>query len=52
MMLTRPKSGIPFGVTLLQFLPPFRVTWIIPSSEPAQSTFTSRFEGPSAKTTA
>jgi hypothetical protein len=26
MMLTRPKSGMPFGVTLVQVTPPFFVT--------------------------
>ena len=52
MMLTRPNSGISFGVTSAHFLPPSRVTWILPSSDPAQSTLTSTFEGASANTVA
>ena len=39
------------GVTFFHVLPPSRVTWIRPSSVPAQSTFTSRFEGARAYTT-
>ena len=31
-------SGMPFGVTSCQVLPPSRVTWTRPSSLPAQST--------------
>ncbi len=31
-------SGMPFGVTFSQFLPPSRVTCTRPSSEPAQIT--------------
>src|ERR1041384_5188343 len=52
MMLTRPNSGMSFGVTSLQLLPQFLVTWIIPSSDPAHVTLTSRFDGAMANTTA
>jgi hypothetical protein len=52
MMLTRPNSGISFGVTSCQLLPPSRVTLIMPSSDPAQITLTSTFDGASAKTVA
>src|SRR5689334_5673162 len=36
--LTWLHSGNPFGVTLLQVLPPSFVTWISPSSVPAHNT--------------
>ena len=36
MALTWIHSGIPLGVTFRQVLPPSRVTWIRPSSEPVQ----------------
>lgn len=51
MMLTRPNSGESFGVTLAHVVPPFCVTWINPSSEPAQMTFALRFDGAIVKTT-
>ena len=49
MMLTRPNSGISFGVTLVHVLPPSRVTCTSPSSDPAQRMLTSLLPGPSAK---
>src|ERR1044071_4582351 len=52
MRLTRPKSGMSFGVTLLHDLPPSFVTLTMPSSEPVQMTFVVRFDGPTAKMTA
>jgi hypothetical protein len=52
MMLTRPNSGMSFGVTLVHVFPPSRVTLTRPSSDPAHSVLTSRFDGPSANTTA
>src|SRR5512143_1532875 len=52
MMLTRPKSGMSFGVTLLHVLPPSFVTLMMPSSEPVQMTFVVRLDGPRAKMTA
>jgi hypothetical protein len=42
-------SGIPFGVTFCQVLPSSRVTWMSPSSEPAQSTPFSTGDSASAK---
>ena len=36
MALMRIQSGMPFGVTLVQVLPPSRVSWTRPSSVPAQ----------------
>src|SRR5262245_35940797 len=48
--LTRPKSGMSFGVTFAQLLPPSRVTCTIPSSDPAQMMLTSFLPGPIAKT--
>ena len=50
--LTRPKSGMPGGVTLVHVLPPSRVTCTRPSSEPVQMTFLSFLLGPMAKITA
>ncbi len=50
--LTRPKSGMSFGVTFAQLLPPSRVTWTRPSSDPAQMMLTSFLPGPSANTVA
>src|SRR5688500_18985548 len=52
MMLTRPNSGMSFGVTFAHVFPPSRVTCTSPSSEPAHRMFTSRFDGPSANTVA
>src|SRR5512143_2138545 len=52
MMLTRPKSGMSFGVTLLHVLPPSFVTLMMPSSEPVQITFVVRLDGATAKITA
>jgi hypothetical protein len=52
MMLTRPNSGMSFGVTFVHVLPPSRVTCTRPSSEPAQRTLTSVLPGPSANTVA
>src|SRR5665213_4483100 len=49
MMLTRPKSGIPLGVTLVQCAPPSRVTYTSPSSDPVQITFVLSLDGPIAK---
>ena len=49
-MLTRPKSGMSFGVTFVQVLPPSRVTCTRPSSDPAQRMLTSFLPGPSANT--
>ena len=43
---------MPGGVTLAHVLPPSRVTWIRPSSEPAQMRFTSFLPGPSENTVA
>jgi hypothetical protein len=40
------------GVTSAQVLPPSRVTWIIPSSDPVQITLTSIFDGARANTVA
>src|SRR6185436_4093678 len=34
----RVNAGSAFGVTSCQFVPPFLVTWIMPSSEPTQMT--------------
>ena len=48
---TRPKSGMSFGVTLVQLRPPLRVTCTRPSSEPVQITFTSFLLGPTEKIT-
>ena len=50
--LTRPKSGMSFGVMFVQFLPPSRVKCTSPSSDPAQMMFTSVLPGASAKTVA
>src|SRR5688572_2674078 len=52
MMLTRPNSGMSFGVTFAQVFPPSRVTFTSPSSDPAHRTLTSRFDGPRANTVA
>src|SRR6266540_1998893 len=52
MMLTRPRSGMSFGVTLVHVFPPSRVTCTMPSSDPAQMTFTSVFPGASENTVA
>ena len=41
-----------FGVTFVHVLPPSRVTFTTPSSDPAQMMFTSFLPGPSAKTVA
>ena len=50
--LTRPRSGISFGVTFVHDLPPSRVTCTTPSSEPVHNTFTSVLPGASANTVA
>ncbi len=50
--LTRPRSGMPLGVTVAQFFPPSRVTLTTPSSEPAQMTLTSVLPGASEYTVA
>ena len=44
--LTRPRSGMSGGVTLVQFFPPSRVTWMMPSSDPDQIRLTSFLPGP------
>src|SRR5450432_3006736 len=49
--LTRPKSGICFGVTFVHVLPPSRVTCTSPSSEPVQIVLTDFLLGPTAKIT-
>ena len=49
MRLTRPKSGMSFGVTFVHVLPPSFVTLMMPSSEPVQMTFVVRFDGAIAK---
>ena len=48
--LTRPNSGISFGVTFVHVLPWSRVTCTSPSSDPAHRTCTSFLPGPSANT--
>ena len=48
--LTRPKSGMSFGVTFVHVLPPSRVTCTRPSSEPAQMMLTSVLPGASENT--
>src|SRR5512135_2353537 len=48
MLKMRVHGLIAGGVTLVHFTPPSSVTWIAPSSVPAQITFTSRGEGASA----
>src|SRR2546427_12533467 len=50
--LTRPRSGMPLGVTAAQVLPPSRVTLTTPSSYPAQMTLTSVLPGASEYTVA
>ena len=50
--LTRPRSGISFGVTFVQVLPPSRVTCTRPSSDPAQMMLTSVLPGASENTVA
>src|SRR6185436_6486117 len=50
--LTRPKSGMSFGVTFVHVLPPSRVTCTSPSSDPAQMTLTSVLPGASENTVA
>src|SRR5471030_245916 len=50
--LTRPKSGMSFGVTFVQVLPPSRVTLTTPSSLPVQMVFTFFLLGPTEKITA
>ena len=42
-------SGIPAGVTSVQFSPPSRLTWINPSSEPAHSSPSSYGDSHAAK---
>src|ERR1035437_5238230 len=49
---TRPNSGMSFGVTFAQVVPPSSVTWINPSSDPAQMTLVVRFDGAIKKMTA
>src|SRR5215467_12517422 len=51
MRLTRPKSGMSFGVTFDQVLPPSFVTCTMPSSDPVQITLTVRLDGAIAKMT-
>ncbi len=50
MQATNPADGKPIaaGVTLLHVAPPFMVTWIWPSSVPAQRMLTARGEADSA----
>src|SRR5215510_10202282 len=48
MLKIRVHGLICGGVTFVQFTPPSIVTWILPSSLPAHSTFTSRGDGASA----
>ena len=50
--LTRPRSGMSFGVTFVQVLPPSRVRCTRPSSEPAQMMLTSVLPGASENTVA
>ena len=52
MMLMRANSGRSGGVTLSHDWPSFRVTWISPSSEPAQMRPFSSFDGARANTVA
>src|SRR5688500_2803518 len=48
----RMYSGMSGGPTFVQFLPPSRVTWIRPSSEPVQMRFSSRGDGARVNTVA
>src|SRR5512143_2517653 len=48
MLKMRVQGLIAGGVTLVQRTPPSMVTWMLPSSVPAQITVTSRGEGESA----
>ena len=48
MLKMRVQGLIWGGVTLVQLAPPSIVTWMLPSSVPAQITSTSRGEGDSA----
>ena len=48
--LTRPSSGMSFGVTLTQDFPPSLVTCTSPSSDPAHRMLTLVLPGPSANT--
>ncbi len=50
--LTRPRSGMSAGVTFVHVLPPSRVTWTMPSSEPAQIRLPSFLPGASENTVA
>ena len=50
--LTRPRSGMSGGVTLVHVLPPSRVTCTRPSSEPAQRMLMSFLPGASENTVA
>ena len=47
--LTRPKSGMSFGVMFVHVLPPSRVTCTSPSSEPVQITLMSFLPGATEK---
>ena len=47
--LTMLHSGMSFGVTFVQHLPPSRETWTSPSSEPAQRRPFSRRDSANAK---
>src|ERR1044071_8819219 len=48
MLKMRVHGLICGGVTFVHFAPPSVVTWMLPSSVPAQRTFTSRGDGDSA----
>src|ERR1039458_6680533 len=48
---TRPNSGMSFGVTFVQVVPPSFVTCTNPSSDPAQMTLVVRFDGAIEKMT-
>ena len=48
MLKMRVHGLIAGGVTLVHFAPPSVVTWMLPSSVPAQSTFDARGDGESA----
>src|SRR5947209_5070920 len=52
MRLTRPRSGMSFGVTVLHVLPPSFVTLTTPSSLPVQITLVVRLDGAIEKITA
>src|SRR5258708_38737617 len=48
----RAKSPSAFGVTFFQLVPPLRVTWTYPSSEPDQMTLPSFADGAIVNTVA